>query len=185
VTGDEVFHVASPWISRALVSATGQAGRPGGLCRDDRGHDYSPGALVRIRGEQAAVAVCANGVWIEQNAQSEGAPLWVSIQQRADPAIRAGLQALREPYSGGPWAQVPVGPLRDGVVQTAPNIRIRSWLEDGRARVIVLAVFGRGDVRTETQIATFLLSLGESHEVTETERVGGAHVVVTVTAAGQ
>lgn len=94
---------------------------------------------------------------------------------------RASIKAVRtEPYAGGPWAAVPATALRLDSTLSTNDFRIRAWAEAGRTRVVVYAV-SRGD-RTrevETQIATFLLTSGESRTVIETEQYGAAHVFVS------
>lgn len=94
---------------------------------------------------------------------------------------RAWIEAARmEPYAGGPWAAVPARPLRSGSTLSTNDFRIRAWAESGRTRIVVHAVSRDDRAReTETQIATFLLTLGESRDVIETEQYGAAHVVVS------
>ena len=77
---------------------------------------------------------------------------------------RAALEpAGTEPYTGGPWASVPAAALRSDSTASTDAFRIRAWVEAGK-----------------TQIATFLLTPGESRDVVETERYGASHVFVSV-----
>jgi hypothetical protein len=93
---------------------------------------------------------------------------------------------MSEPYiTGGPWAAIPAQPLTPRSVLTAYAFRIRSWHEGSAARVLVLAVTrdAASNAEQDTQIATFLLKAGEAVEVTQTERYGAAHVVITASEA--
>jgi beta-lactamase regulating signal transducer with metallopeptidase domain len=51
-----------PTIPRALVDTASAAG---GICRDERGRTYSPGAHVRVRDEPGHSVRCDSGRWIE------------------------------------------------------------------------------------------------------------------------
>ena len=95
---------------------------------------------------------------------------------------RAALEpAGTEPYTGGPWASVPAAALRSDSTASTDAFRIRAWVEAGKTRVVVFAVRRDAPTReTETQIATFLLTPGESRDVVETERYGASHVFVSV-----
>ena len=106
-------------------------------------------------------------------------PMWISISEGAS---RAGLAPKSESYTtGGPWAAVPAQRLNPESQLVADHFRIRAWAEDGAARVSVFAVVEDPATKreTETLISTFVIRPGESVEVTQTERYGAAHVVVT------
>jgi hypothetical protein len=75
---NEVFLRPRPEVSRALIALQDGTPRPSAACRDDRGFEYSRGALVPIRGEENAIARCVDGVWIEQKA---GTPTAGSVAQ--------------------------------------------------------------------------------------------------------
>lgn len=62
-TADEYFHTPPAWVSRGLVAVAVPNGAAAVLCRDDRGLEYSPGAIVPVRGEPGAFARCRNGGW--------------------------------------------------------------------------------------------------------------------------
>lgn len=105
--------------------------------------------------------------------------MWVSISEGPR---RAGLAPVADVYTtGGPWAAIPAQQLNAGSQLTADHFRIRSWLEGSAARVVVFAVTVDSTTKreTETQIATFAISAGDSVDVTQTERYGAAHVVVS------
>jgi hypothetical protein len=112
-----------------------------------------------------------------------------TAQTRLDAVISQGRSrasvevVLTEPYGGGPWASVPAARLTESSNLAAKGFRIRTWNEDGRARVVVFAVqLDDREKESETQIATFLLRVGESRNVTQTEQHGAAHVLVTAVA---
>jgi hypothetical protein len=116
-------------------------------------------------------------------APSAQAPtIWVSISEGVR---RAGLAPTSESYTtGGPWAAIPAQRLNADSQLSADHFRIRSWFENGAARVVVFAVVeGSATTReTETLISTFAIKPGDSVEVTQTERYGAAHVVVSASA---
>jgi beta-lactamase regulating signal transducer with metallopeptidase domain len=66
VTANDVFHAPRPEVSRALLSKSQPVGRFGDPCRDDRGLTYSEGAIVQIKAEPDAFALCTNGGWVEK-----------------------------------------------------------------------------------------------------------------------
>lgn len=128
---------------------------------------------------------------VAATAAAQAPPLWISI---AEGRSRAGVAPTPQPSTTGtPWAAIPATPLTPDSALTAFAFRIRSWQEGSAARVVVLAVTSRDalsrdgtrepatPVEPDTQIATFLLTAGESVEVTQTERYGAAHVVVSAT----
>ena len=107
--------------------------------------------------------------------------MWVSISEGPR---RAGLAPVADVYTtGGPWAAIPAQQLSAASQLTADHFRIRSWFEGSAARVVVFAVSVDATTKreTETQIATFAISAGDSVDVTQTERYGAAHVVVSAT----
>ncbi len=61
----EYFLLPVAEVSRSMIASPDGSKGPGRLCRDDRGLEYSPGAVVKIRGE-AGTAVCRDGVWEER-----------------------------------------------------------------------------------------------------------------------
>ena len=61
----EYFLLPVAEVSRSMIASPDQPRQSGALCRDDRGLEYSPGAIVRIRGEAGAV-VCRDGAWDER-----------------------------------------------------------------------------------------------------------------------
>ena len=84
----------------------------------------------------------------------------------------ASVQAVRTaPYDGGPWAEIPASCLNDSPHATAKDFRIRAWKEADRTRVVVFAVMEDANAAAkerEKQIATFVISPGQSINVTET-----------------
>lgn len=107
----------------------------------------------------------------------ESVPVRLSIRQGARTASFD--VSASAPYDRGPSAGLPAMPLHPGTPASADGFRVRGWTEGGRTRVVVVALKQAGSVTgIETQIATFLLSTGESREVVETESVGAAHMIV-------
>jgi len=87
-----------------------------------------------------------------------------------------------EPYAGGPWAAIPASCLNDSPEATARDFRIRAWKEAESTRVVVFAVVTDATAATkerETQIATFLMSSGQSVNVTQTAEYNAAPVTVS------
>jgi hypothetical protein len=128
-----------------------------------------------VRMRRAVGCLLALGVVTSAFAQSS------AIVEIREGRSRARIEAAgTEPYSGGPWAAVPAKPLRSDLTPATNEFRIRAWAESGQTRVVVYAV-SRDDQKreTETQATTFLLSAGESRDVTETERYQAAHVFVS------
>jgi hypothetical protein len=106
--------------------------------------------------------------------------MWVSI---SDGTKRAALMAVVDQYTtGGPWAAIPARQAADSPL-TTDQFRIRAWREGTAARVLVFAVSVNAATKEEreTLIATFPIRIGESVELTQTERYGAAHVVITAT----
>ena len=112
--------------------------------------------------------------------------LWTSIAASAQPVSRvdiiegqsrAGMQPVNTPYAtGGPWAAVPARALKPEVAPTAVDFRIRAWTEGERARVLVFAVTreagspAESDDERETQIASVVLSSGQSMQIAATDK---------------
>jgi hypothetical protein len=94
---------------------------------------------------------------------------------------RAGVVAERTaPYETAPSASITATPMK-GRTPTAAAFRIRAWQEDGKARVVVFAVQKDSQSATgerEVKIATYLLALGESVKVAQTEQYGAAPITV-------
>jgi hypothetical protein len=57
------FAPRHPDIPRALIGAPAPSETP--FCKDDEGHDYSHGAIVRVALEPGTFATCDNGQWTE------------------------------------------------------------------------------------------------------------------------
>lgn len=173
-----VFHFESrPWnVSRALLADSDQPGRPGASCFDDRGAEYSPGALVRIR--EGGTAQCIDGRWIGQETATADAAPWILVSVTQPGMPRAQLKIPSGPDSDGGKIVVPAKPLTAAASPTAAEFILRAWVEGDGVRVVVNAV-GHGDADiAERHVSSFVLSAGESHEVVETERLGAAHLVV-------
>jgi hypothetical protein len=110
-------------------------------------------------------------------------PILVSLSQEGTRKGASVEAAGTAPYQGAPWAGIPVSRP-----DTSPrtDFRIRAWQEAGRARVVVFAVVEapapqRERVESETQIATFLLSPGESTTLSA-EQYGATPVTISATA---
>jgi hypothetical protein len=90
-----------------------------------------------------------------------------------DGQFRSGMSAAATPYTAGvPWAAVPAIALPGGADPTVAAFRIRSWVEGEGVRVVVFAV-ARTDPRrevSEAQIASVFVPIGQSVEVTATEK---------------
>ena len=122
--------------------------------------------------------------------------------------IDSGHMALPEFQRGYVWNRDQVRGLFDSLYRRHPVGGLLVWATESKtaahrgegqegsaARVVVLAVtnqealFRDGgrepatSLEPDTQIATFLLKAGESVEVTQTERYGAAHVVVSASDA--
>jgi beta-lactamase regulating signal transducer with metallopeptidase domain len=176
VTEDDVFQKPKPTVSRALLSGPHYVGPAGAPCRDDRGMAYSEGAMVRIKGE-TGVAVCTKSGWAEQKSVNSEQRLWVFISQGSNPDLHAGVEVMTEPYSRSPYAcmrATPVGDPAEGEFKVC----LRSWMEAGRARVVVFLARRADDTHTK-DLDTFLLADGESHAVTGTANVGAVGMIVT------
>ncbi len=62
----EAFHVPKPFVSKALLDRLPSRADPMGFCHDDRGLEYSFGALVPVGDAESSstqLACCARGVW--------------------------------------------------------------------------------------------------------------------------
>jgi hypothetical protein len=128
---------------------------------------------------QAALVVGLVASITVMSAQSE--QLWVSVFEGTS---RAGLVPVAEPYAtAGPWAAIPSRAAADSVPPSASDFRIRTWMENGNARVLVFAVWSEPiadrTIERENQIATFVLAAGHSREVTEAERYGAVPFTVS------
>jgi hypothetical protein len=98
---------------------------------------------------------------------------------------RAGMVPVAEPYiTGGPWAAIPARALKPEITPSAASFRIKTWMENGSARVMVLAVNeeqgpDRKTIERETQVTTFTLLPNQSRQVTEAERYGARAFTVS------
>jgi hypothetical protein len=113
---------------------------------------------------------------------AQGAETWVEITTDGRNRSRVAVVEIA-PYSGAPSASVAAQPQTSAVPPTAKAFAIRGWQEAGSTRVVVYAVtvsdVNGKPVETMTQIATHLLALGQSAQVTETARYGSLPVTVT------
>jgi beta-lactamase regulating signal transducer with metallopeptidase domain len=64
-TANEVLHLPVSWVSRDLVGVPAHTAVDEHSCRDDRGHEYSHGALVPILDEPGRHARCDGGAWAD------------------------------------------------------------------------------------------------------------------------
>jgi hypothetical protein len=107
----------------------------------------------------------------------------VTLRQLDSPKawdVAVGVQH-NEFYVTGGSADVPAKPMVAGAKVGPHSFRIRAWREGEKARVVVYAAMlddRAPKSETETPIATFSIGLGQSVEVSETEKWGAAHVVV-------
>lgn len=112
---------------------------------------------------------------------AQAAQPWVHISEGQNRSSVAVVET--SPYSGAPWASSAARPQQSGVPATAKGFAVRAWQEAGRTRVVVYAVTvadQNGEpVETMTQIATHLLRLKQSAQITETVRFGARPVTVT------
>jgi hypothetical protein len=116
---------------------------------------------------------------------SAQSPIRIGLSQEGTANGASIEAAATAPYQGAPWAAIPVT-RPDAGQQT--DFRIRAWQETGRVRVVVFAVVKaqqagpqRETVELETQIATFLLSPGESTTLSA-EQYGARPVTITASA---
>lgn len=172
LTEDEVLYLPRGVLSRASLSDSSQLGRPGSLCRDDKGLEYSEGAIVKLRGEEAR-ARCTGGRWIEQKDPVVEASTWVKFFFDVESA--AAVKVEPSEYTGAPWGSISAKSLIDGTYSTSTKFILRAW-SDG-ANVVVQVRTRTGDGR-ELDFSTFRMAVGESREVVETERLGVAHLFV-------
>ena len=107
------------------------------------------------------------------------APVVTISSERCAASVEA---ARTEPYAGGPWAAIPDPCVSGNRQVTQPHLRIRAWKEADAARVVVFSVTLRDGLtpETETQVATFLLTAGQSVELPQATTSAGA--VVTISA---
>ena len=106
------------------------------------------------------------------------APLVTISSERCGASVEA---ARTEPYDDAPSASISY-PCIGNTGREKPHLRIRAWKEADAARVVVFSVT-IGDERTpdaEKQVATFLLTAGQSVELPQTATSAGA--VVTISA---
>jgi hypothetical protein len=109
-------------------------------------------------------------VGIRQFDSSQPMDAWVELQRT-------------EIYLDAPSAEVPVRAAVPGATVAASSFRIRAWKEGEAPRVVVYAVMAdpRAPRReTETAIATFLLAVGGSMVVSQTQEWGGKPIMVSV-----
>ena len=93
-----------------------------------------------------------------------------------------GLQDTSTEMFVGSKASVVSRPAVAGAPVSVSSFGIGAWKEGDKARVIVYAIMSDPRApkkQTETPIATFTLSLGQSRELTETEPWGAAPVLVS------
>ena len=133
MTENDVFQTPRPEVSRARITGPQYVGPAGAPCRDDRGLAYSEGAMVRIKGEANAVAVCTKSGWVEQ--QSSGSTeLWVQSHKqqipRSEPANSPCSLLIREVRMRRS------GRLQDKMEATTLGRTVsasgRGWRTDGR-----------------------------------------------------
>lgn len=111
----------------------------------------------------------------------------VSLLQGGTEGAAVWAQRTHPYWTGAPSASVQALPLKGTVTPTATSFRLRTWKEDGQARVVVFAVTrdeSAPNGERETQIATFLLGDGASKVVTETAKYQAAPITVRATRVG-
>ncbi len=104
VSHEEYFLLPVAEVSRSLIASPGQSRRSGAACRDDRGFQYSPGAVVRIRGE-AGTVVCRDGVWDERTPDLRPAGIGQEEDLRLDAEISRDGRVLARPQIRGRTGQ--------------------------------------------------------------------------------
>lgn len=172
VTADDVFHLGGPSLRRDSLADPSRPGTPAKFCLDDRGLKYSEGALVKLKGEETR-ARCTSGNWIEQKDSSGRPSVWVSVSTLD--RERASVKVQANQYAGPPSAGVPAKALVGGAEAAVANFIVRAWWDGADVVVLLNAAMREGQ---EKHVSTFRLVVGESHEVTETERFGAARIVV-------
>jgi hypothetical protein len=138
----------------------------------------SPISSVLVFGFSLCIAGQATMGW-----QARQPEITITISPSRVPGGQADVPVTKsEPYIGTPFAGAGAGLTEGGV--PAVTFGIRSWREGDKARVVVYAVLK--DTRapaghTETPIATFTMSPGESVEVPETDQWSQPRFVVSAT----
>ena len=124
----------------------------------------------------AVVTLALIGVLPARAVQTQRSDMWVTIQG-IDSGGKASVDVKNtEIYVGGNSAGVGVGD------PAALRFSIRAWKEGLKARVVVYAVLKDDRApagNTETPIATFAISAGESVNVPQAEQWGGKRYAVT------
>ena len=105
------------------------------------------------------------------------APIVTISSERCAASVEA---ARTEPYDDAPSASIP-DPCIGNAGRGTPQLRIRAWKEADAARVVVFSVsLSDGRTReTERQVATFLLTAGQSVELPQTATSAGAAVTIS------
>lgn len=100
VSHEEYFLLPVSEVSRSLIASPDQPRQARAACRDDRGLLYSPGAVVRIRGE-AGTVVCRDGAWDEQTPDLRPAGTGQQEDLRLDAEISKDGKVLARPQMRG------------------------------------------------------------------------------------
>ena len=105
------------------------------------------------------------------------APIVTVSSERCAASVEA---ARTEPYDDAPSASIPY-PCIGNSGATAPQLRIRAWKEADATRVVVffVTVSDGAPPDAEKQVATFLLTAGQSVELPPATTSAGAAVTIS------
>jgi len=137
-------------------------------------------SMRRVLAVGVSLGLAGQAAMARQARQPE---ITITISPSQVPGGQAAVPVIKtEPYIGTPFAGA--GAWSSGAGIPPVTFGIRSWREGHKARVIVYAVLD--DKRapgghTETPIATFTMSPGQSVEVPETEQWSQPRFVVNAT----